>query len=64
MKAPWATISIGLDQLWFTPLFDCETIQDRADAIENFLKANGWTWDEILNHIAEESLNGSDPVCC
>lgn len=63
MKAPWETISIGLDQLWFTPLFDRESIYDRADAIENFLKANGWNWDEVLDYIAKEPLNGPEAVC-
>jgi len=55
MKSPWETISTGLDQLWFSPLSDCETIQDRADAIDTFLKANGWTWDEVLNEIGKDS---------
>jgi hypothetical protein len=54
MKSVWETISIGLDQLWFTPLSDCETIQDRADAIETFLSTNGWTWDEVLKEIGKD----------
>lgn len=62
MKAKWETISIGLDQLWFSPLGDCETIQDRADAIETFLKANGWNWDEVLDYISKESLDGQASV--
>jgi len=62
MKASWATISLGLDQLWFTPFAEDETPQDRADATENFLKANGWTWDEVLNEISKEPFNGSEPV--
>jgi hypothetical protein len=62
MKSVWETISIGLDQLWFTPLSDCETIQDRADAIETFLSSNGWTWDDVLKEIGKESY-GQSPVC-
>lgn len=62
MKASWETVSSGLDQLWFTPFSDCESPQDRADAIDTFLKANGWTWDEVLNEISKEPINGSSPV--
>lgn len=62
MKSKWETISAGLDQLWFSPLSDCETIEDRADAIESFLKLNGWTWDEVLNYIAKEPLDGQAEV--
>ena len=62
MKASWETISTGLDQLWFTPFADCESPQDRADATENFLKSNGWTWDEVLDEIAKEPINGPDSI--
>lgn len=55
MKAKWETISTGLDQLWFTPFTDCETPQDRGDAIETFLKSNGWTWDEVLAEISKDT---------
>lgn len=63
MKATWETISSGLDQLWFTPFVEDETPQDRADATENFLKSNGWTWDEVLNEISKDPINGPTPVC-
>ncbi len=62
MKAKWETISIGLDQLWFSPLGDCETIQDRADAIDTFLSSNGWSWDEVLEYIAKEPLDGQAAI--
>jgi len=62
MKASWATISSGLDQLWFTPFGDYETPQDRADATETFLKANGWTWDEVLKEISKDPDNGQPSV--
>lgn len=54
MKSNWDTISRGLDELWFTPLMSFETIQDRADAIDIFLKSNGWTWDEVLKEIGKD----------
>lgn len=63
MRASWETISTGLDQLWFTPFIKDESPQDRDNAINTFLKTNGWTWDEVLNEIAKEPINGPDPVC-
>lgn len=48
MKASKEAIQTGLDQLWFSPLGQNESAQDRADAIETFLSANGWTWDDVL----------------
>ena len=62
MKAKWETISSGLDQLWFMPFGDCETPESRAEATEEFLKANGWTWDEVLDYIAKEPLNGQSEI--
>lgn len=53
---------MGLDQLWFTPLTDCETIQDRADAVDTFLNSNGWNWDEVLDYIAKEPLDGHNSI--
>lgn len=63
MKASWETISSGLDQLWFTPLIENETPDDRAQTVDTFLNANGWNWDDVINHLAKESIDGSDPVC-
>jgi hypothetical protein len=58
MKAPWETISSGLDQLFFTPFLAEESAFDRAQAIETFLSANGWDWDEVLKRIGEEPVDG------
>lgn len=63
MKSPWSTISSGLDQLWFSPFVKDESAQDRADAVDTFIQANGWTWDEVIEYIAKEPLDGSAPVC-
>lgn len=49
MKAERATITSGLDQLFFSPLIEDESLQDRANTIESFLSLNGWTWDDILS---------------
>ncbi len=62
MKAPWQTISSGMDQLFFTPFLKEETAYDRAQAIESFLKANGWTWDEVLAVIEKEPIDGHSNV--
>jgi hypothetical protein len=37
-----------LDQLWFKPLFDGETIDDRAESIETLLRQSDLTWDKVL----------------
>lgn len=38
----------ALDQLWFQPLFARETIEDRAEAVDNLLRQNGCSWDDVL----------------
>jgi hypothetical protein len=55
MKANWDTVSAGLDQLFFTPLMEDETPEERADVIEAFISFNGWTWDDILSEMEKES---------
>lgn len=62
MKSSWETVSSGMDQLFFTPFLKEETASDRAQAIETFLKANGWTWDEVIDTIAKEPVNGYTDV--
>lgn len=47
-RANKETVLTGLDQLFFSPLAQDESAQDRADAIDTFLSANGWTWDDVL----------------
>jgi hypothetical protein len=54
MRPNYQTIVIGLDQLFFLPLMEKETAQDRADCIEAYLKLNGWTWDEYINELSKE----------
>lgn len=62
MKASWETVSTGMDQLFFNPFHEGETAFDRAQAIETFLQANGWTWDEVLLVIEKEPVNGYSDV--
>lgn len=42
------TLRLCLDQLFFGDLIEDETPQDRADAIEVFLKSNNLTWDDVI----------------
>lgn len=62
MKSSWETVSSGMDQLFFRPFHRDETAYDRAKAIENFLKLNGWTWDEVLDTIAKEPIDGQSAI--
>jgi hypothetical protein len=54
MKSPWTTITAGLDQLFFSPMIEEESLDDRATTIDNFLAANGWTWDDVIQEMAKE----------
>jgi hypothetical protein len=51
-----------MDQLFFNPFHKEETAYDRAQAIETFLQANGWTWDEVLLVIEKEPVNGQSAI--
>jgi hypothetical protein len=62
MKSSWEKVSSGMDQLFFTPFVKDESAYDRAQAIETFLTANGWTWDEVLLCIEKEPVNGYSEV--
>lgn len=54
MRADYPSIVSGLDQLYFSPLLEDETLQERANTIEVFLVSNGWTWDEYLEELSNE----------
>lgn len=56
MRMPYNQFSLVLDQLYILPLSAGETIHDRCFAIENCLKSNGWSWDEIINVLSEEKI--------
>lgn len=53
----YATLLKQLDRLYFSPLAENETIEMRADTIEVFVHASGWTWDAILAKMAEPEGN-------
>jgi hypothetical protein len=52
MKVARSIVISGLDQLFFSPLIEDETLEDRADCIDNFLRMNGVSWDDILDQIS------------
>lgn len=57
-------INAGLDQLYFSPLLDEESVDDRAESIQKFITLNGWTWDSYIEKLSEpEESTVYDNVC-
>ena len=54
MKTSYEEMILGLDQLFFGD-FGMPAAA-RAIAIEAYLKAVGWTWDEVINHAVERNI--------
>ena len=55
-KVPYCQMTIKLDQLMFgSTLPEVQVVKDRADVIEAYLASCGWTWDEVLEEICNES---------
>jgi hypothetical protein len=60
VRTPYSQMVIGLDQLMFGGKIENEQqAMERADTIEAYLEATGWTWDAIL----ELSSEGTHNVC-
>lgn len=54
-RIPYSQMTIGLDQLLFGgKLENQQQAQERADTIEAYLEACGWTWDDILDEMVNE----------
>jgi hypothetical protein len=47
---------VGLDQMFFNDMGGTAHIDTemRARAIEVYLKASGWSWDEVIDHMIED----------
>jgi len=46
---------IELDKLFFSGKINSyEQAEERAETIEGYLEAVGWTWDDIIKRMAEE----------
>lgn len=55
-RVPYEQFVIGLDNLFFgTKIENMEQAEERADTIDAYMEACGWTWDDLLNH--EETSN-------
>jgi hypothetical protein len=46
---------IELDKLFFSRIDSDQQAEERVDTIEAFLEACGWTWDEVLEEMANEA---------
>lgn len=55
MPSNFQDVLLGLDQLFFKDIIPPETTQDRADAIEAFLTAKEWSWEDILVEIGKDN---------
>jgi hypothetical protein len=53
MKLTYEELTAGLDQLYMMPLLKVETIEDRMKAVENYIAASGWSWDQIVDEMAK-----------
>lgn len=50
-KIPYEQLVIGLDKLFFGgKIENLEQAEERADTIEAYMEACGWTWDELINY--------------
>lgn len=61
-KIPYNQLVIELDKLFFGgKLENQEQAIERADTIDAYLEACGWTWDMLLEELAREETN---PIQC
>lgn len=44
-----------LDRLFFLPLKENETIEQRSESIDSYLVSVGYTWDDVLETINYKS---------
>ena len=55
MKLPYEQMVIGLDRLFFQgDLGSLQQANDRMETIDAYLEACGWTWDMVLEQLANE----------
>ena len=55
-RPTYAELTIGLDQLYFLPLGEEETLDDRMHVIEAYIKMSHWTMDEIIDVMAQPEV--------
>lgn len=55
-RIPYAQMILGLDQLFMGgQIKNQEEAEKRADTIDAYLEACGWTWDSLLEHMSNEN---------
>lgn len=55
-RLPYDQMIIELDKLFFGGTIEnMEQAEDRADTIEAYLESCGWSWDAIVEHMANET---------
>jgi hypothetical protein len=54
-RLPYSQLVIELDKLFFSRIDSDQQAEERVDTIEAFLEACGWTWDEVLEEMANEA---------
>lgn len=56
LKVPYDQMVIELDKLLLGgTIQNMDQAQDRADTIEAYLEACGWSWETVVEHMANES---------
>jgi len=59
MRITYEELNAGLDQLYALPMLKGESVEDRMNAIEEFVVSNGWDWNLLIDAIIAE---GSQPT--
>lgn len=58
-------LSVELDKMIFGgALKNSEQAEERADTIEAYLEATGWSWDEILEEMYREAPSQVSTSVC
>lgn len=57
MKAPYSEVIETLDRFFFLPFGPNEDAASRAIAIEAYLEASGWTWNEVIEEMTKSKTN-------
>jgi len=65
VRIPYSQLVIELDKLMFGGKIENEQqALERADTIEVYLEATGWTWDMILGEISLEEIKPVSARTC
>lgn len=64
MRLPYNQMVVGLDKLFFTapPQETDAQVQERAETIEAYLEACGWSLDDLVEHLVHEEDSIRNPI--